>query len=105
MTEAEWKILRTVKEAALARLCERIMKQGQEAIQSPGTSHERYLRLFQVVHDGDDDVARAFNGLSRSTADVKLLTMAGLGLVTDDELSRFEPRTQELVRAMAGLRR
>ena len=59
MTEAEWKILRTVKGAALERLCGRIMDECQVEIQGSGTNHERYLRLFQVVRQGDDDIARA----------------------------------------------
>ncbi|HET7460766.1 MAG TPA: hypothetical protein VFJ82_05945 [Longimicrobium sp.] len=100
MTEAEWKIFRQVREAALERLCGRIMEQSQKAMQGPGTNHERYLRLFQAVHDGDKEVAWAFNDFRRSTADQILAVMARLRLVTDDELARFQPNTQEFVRAM-----
>lgn len=100
MTEAEWKTLRTVKEAALERLCGRILDESQAAIQGDGSNHERFLRLFAVVRDRNDDVAWAFDRLSRSTADQKLAVMAKLGLVTDDELARFEPGTQAFVRTM-----
>jgi hypothetical protein len=105
MTESEWKILRTVKQAALERLCGRILDECQVAIQASGTNHERYLRLFQVVEQGDKDIAWAFNGLRRSTADVSLGVMARLGLVTDEELGRFSEQTRTLVAFMAGTAR
>jgi len=100
MTEAEWKMLRTVKESALERLCGQILDGSQAAIRAEGTSHERFLRLFAVVRDRNDDVAWAFDRLSRSTAEQKLAIMVKLGMVTDDELSRFEPGTREFVRTM-----
>lgn len=102
MTESEWKILRTVKEAALERLCGRIMDECQAAIGGSGTNHERYLRLFQVIEEGDKDIALAFNGLRRSTADQSLGVMARLGLVTDEELGRFSEETRRLVAFMTG---
>ena len=100
MTESEWKILRTVKEAALERLCGRIMDECQAAIQASGTNHERYLRLFQVIEEGDQDIAQAFNGLRRSTADTSLGVMARPGLVTDEELGRFSEETRRFVAFM-----
>ena len=103
MTESEWKILRDVKQAALERLCARILEQCQAVIQGQGTSHERYLRLYETVHKGDDEIAWGFNDVKRSTALIKLSVMTRLGLVTDEELARFEPGTQETVRFMMGL--
>lgn len=100
MTEAEWKILRAVKEAALERLCGRILDESQAAIHGEGTNHERFLRLFAVVRGRNDDIAWVFDRLSRSSADQKLAIVVKLGLVTDDGLSRFEPGTQEFVRTM-----
>jgi hypothetical protein len=105
MTESEWKILRTVKEAALERLCGRIMDQSQAVIQGRGTNHERYLRLYKVVQDGDDEVAWAFNDLRRSTADYRLAAMVKLGLVTDEELGRFSEATRESTRFLARISR
>jgi hypothetical protein len=69
-------------------------------IRGEGTSHGRYLRLYETVHKGDDEVDWAFNDLKRSTALIKLGAMARLGLVTDEELARFEPDTRETVRFM-----
>lgn len=105
MTESEWKILRTVKEAALERLCERIMDECQTVIQGSGTSHERYLRLFRAVERGDKKIAWAFNDLRRSVADERLAFMVHLGLVTDEELGRFSESTRERTRLLLELMR
>jgi hypothetical protein len=104
MTESEWKLLRTVKEAALDRLCARILEQSKAVIEDASAStHERYLRLFTLIREGDDDVAWAFNGLRRSTADQQFAVMVKLGLVTDEELARFSEKTREGTRMLAGL--
>jgi hypothetical protein len=77
----------------------------QGVIQGRGTNHERYLRLFRVLQDGDDDVAWAFNDLRRSTANNRLAAMVKLGLVTDDELGRFSEATRETTQLMLRLTR
>lgn len=105
MTESEWKILRTVKEAALERLCGRIMDDCQTVIQGSGTNHERYLRMFEVVEQGDQRIAWAFNDLRRSIADERLAFMVKLGLVTDEELGRFSESTRERTRLILELMR
>lgn len=102
MEEREWKHLRTVKPAALQRLCERILGECTEIIADTGRSaHERYLALFALVHDGNDEVAAAFDDLRRSNADHKLAVMRALGLVTDEEMEGFSPPTRERVQWLA----
>lgn len=103
MTESEWKILREVKAAALERLCGRILEDSQAAMQGAGTNHERFLRLFDTVRDRNDEIARTFDRLSRSTADQKLGAMIKLDLVTDEELARFSQETQATARYMFGI--
>lgn len=105
MTESEWKLLRTVKEAALERHCKRIMDECQAVIQGSGTNHERYLRLYEVVENGDNQIAWAFNDLRRSVADERLAFMMRLGLVTNEELGRFSEETRERTRLILGLLR
>ncbi|HEU4557167.1 MAG TPA: hypothetical protein VFS20_04930 [Longimicrobium sp.] len=105
MTESEWKTLRTVKEAALERHCGRILDECQAVIQGSGSSHERYLRLYEVVENGDNQISWAFNDLRRSVADERLAFMVQLGLVTDEELGRFSGETRERTRLIVGLLR
>lgn len=47
--EADWKVLRSLKDVALERLCDRILAEIQAAATMPGrTSHQRYLDVWLV---------------------------------------------------------
>jgi hypothetical protein len=105
MDEREWKILRGVKEAALERLCERILSSCRETMEGGGTWHERYLRVFRTVGEGNDDIAWAFDDLRRSNMLHKLAAMVKLGLVTDEELARFTPKTRESIEMLKSFMR
>ena len=96
--ESDWKHLRTVKEAALERFCERVLQECAAVVAEPGlTSHERYLKLFRLLDERDDELAGAFNDLRRSTAVFRLMSMRRLGVVTDLEMQGFSPGTREVV--------
>jgi hypothetical protein len=95
-SEPDWKHLRRVKDAALERFCERALRECSEIIADPArTAHERYLAIFEVLEERDDELAAAFNDLRRSSALLKLTSMRGLGLVTDEEMEGFSPDTRE----------
>jgi hypothetical protein len=95
-SEADWKHLRSIKDAALDRFCERALRECSEIIADPArTAHERYLTVFELLEERDDELATAFNDLRRSTALLKLTSMRGLGLVTDEEMEGFSPDTRE----------
>ena len=66
------------------------------------TNHERYLRLFRLLSERDDELASAFNDFRRSTALIQLAHIHRLGLVTDDELGRFGKETRDFVARMMG---
>jgi len=96
--ESDWKIFRTVREAALDRYCARVLDECAAAIQDTSTTnHERYLRLYRLLHKRDDELASAFNDFPRSTAIIQLAHIRRLGVVTDEELGRFSKETRELV--------
>lgn len=104
IAEADWKRLRKLKEVALDRLCAAILRECQDIAADDGrTTHERYLALYRHINDRDDDVADAFNGLSRSTAVRRLSAMCALDLVTNEELDEFTPETQRSVRTLLEL--
>lgn len=50
-------------------------------------AHERYLAIYDLVRKRDKELARIFDGLTRSDAKVKLLLMYRAGLITEDELA------------------
>jgi hypothetical protein len=101
--EADWKVLRSVKEAALNRLCERILDECRRVMDDASRSaHQRYLKMFELVQTRDDDIANAFNDMRRSRAIRSISWMRYLKLLTDDEWERFSPRTRELAQFLAG---
>ena len=54
--------------AALERYCARLLEECASAIREEGSAHERYLRLYRLVEERDDNIATAVNDVRRSTA-------------------------------------
>jgi hypothetical protein len=67
------------------------------------TNHERYGAIYGLIHDRDKELAHAFNGASRSKALFQLAHIYRLGLLTDEEMSRFSPETHEIIRSWLGI--
>jgi hypothetical protein len=102
ISERDWRHLRSVSTAALDRCCARVLADCTSVLQSTNMSnHERYLRLYRLIRDRDDDIARAFNDLRRSTATQRLASMIVLDAVTDDELAQFSDATRESATGLA----
>jgi hypothetical protein len=96
VTESDWKHFRAIRDVALERFCERALRECSDVIADPGrTAHERYLAVFELLEERDDELASAFNDPRRSTALLQLASMRGLGLVTDEEMEGFSPDTRE----------
>lgn len=96
--ESDWKRLRGVKEVALERFCERVLGECQEVLQDDRVSaHERYVPLFRLTRDRDQDLAGAFDDHRRSTALLRLIAMRKLGVVSDEEMEGFSTKTRESV--------
>ena len=101
LPEADWKAFRKLREAALERFCERILEDVRR-IASDGNrkSHARYLATYELIHERDEQIARAFNNPHRSAAVLQLATMISLDLITPEELQSFTARTQSVVEAL-----
>lgn len=103
-SERDWKHLRTVHEIALERFCAQVLDDAVTIAQNSGLSaHERYLQLFQLLHEQNAAMATAFDDMRRSTGLQRLTAMAGLNVLTRQELAGFNPDVQETVRAMSQL--
>ena len=99
--ESDWKHFRKLREVALERFCERVLGEiGRIASNGTTSSHARYLEIFKLTENRDDELARAFNDSRRSTAIFQLAAIYSLGLLQQDELDGFSSETRETVDAL-----
>ena len=102
LPESDWRLLRTVHDAALERYCAAVLAECEAEIRRDASAHERYQRLFRLIETRDRNIAAAFNDLRRSTAMLRLGSMIALDAVTDAELAQFTPSTRERVAIFAS---
>lgn len=101
--EADWKVLRELREPALERFCERILGEVREISGATTASfHERYLRVFRLIETRDREIAGAFDAPRRSQALFQLARMVALGLFEPEDVARFSPTTRELIAKLTG---
>jgi hypothetical protein len=99
--ESDWKRLSQLKPLALERFCQRVLTEIQRIdADVEKTGHERYLAIYDLIHRRDEELADAFNGLSRSCALFKLACMQRHRLLTEEEMSTFTPATRDKVRLL-----
>ncbi|MCI0743676.1 MAG: hypothetical protein L0Y72_31990 [Gemmataceae bacterium] len=103
ISEADWKVFRQVRQIALERFCERVLIDiARLASDIKKSSHERYLAVFKLIEERDEELAGAFNDMRRSTAFFQLARISRNELLTDEEMSRFSPETRAVVQSLLG---
>lgn len=103
--ESDWKKFRELRDIALERFCDRTLKQIARTSEAEGkTAHERYLKVYRLIQDRDEELARAFNDPRRSTALYQLMAIVSLKLITPEELATFSPATQQSVATLLDIR-
>jgi len=103
MSESDWRLFRQLRELALERFCERVLAEiGKVTFDSGPSHHERYLAVFKLIRERDQDLAAAFDNPRRSTALQQLALIRSFALVTDEEFGRFRPETRETVAVILG---
>jgi hypothetical protein len=96
--ERDWKLLRELKPVLLERLCGQILRRAADiATASDAANHQRYLKLWDMIQEQNEEVARAFDDHRRSTAFIKVLQIRRLGLFTDEEFARFSEEIRKHV--------
>lgn len=90
IAESDWKRLGRLKPAALDRLCHRILTDLETVAAAGGrTNHERYLEIYRLIEERDEQIARIFNDLRRSNAVSRLAQMKQAELITEEEFAEF----------------
>lgn len=88
--ESDWKRLRDLKPIALDRFCTRVLSDVERVCaDSTVTAHQRYLAVYELIHERDKELGYMFDGLSRSSVTMKLFLMHRAGLLTEDEIAAF----------------
>ena len=96
--EPDWRVFKEVRAVALDRFCHRILNECRTLCDDHAVpAYKRYLKLYELIHERDEEIERAFDDFRRTTAITCLITMRQLGLMTQAELDRFSPDTVHLV--------
>jgi hypothetical protein len=100
--ESDWKVFRELREVALQRFCQRVLEEVVALTQDGSRSqHERYLAVFRLIQERDEQLAHAFNNPARSRMLVQLTALHTLGLLSSSELERFTQDTRRIVESLA----
>ncbi len=98
--ERDWKVLRDVSASALERFCEATLADVGRLIATRGVSaHERYGSVYGLVKARDKELARAFDGLTRSMAYLHIVAIRSRGLMKPEEFARFSDETRAAIEA------
>ncbi len=101
ISSADWKIFKPLCKLALERFCERVPDDvARIGADQDKSKHERYLAIYRLVHERDEEIVPIFDTLRRSTAVRQIYSFRAHELITADELRQFSP---ELVRRVEGL--
>ena len=102
LSEADWKIFRELREVALERFCSRVLDELEPLrLDASRSHHERYLAVYRLLQERDQELAHAFNDPRRSQMIMQLAAIHAYGLLEPGELARFTPQTRDTIESLA----
>ena len=105
IAEADWKLLRRLYSLALDRFCQGVLSEVCRLAAAPDqSSHQRYLAVFDAIHERNREIEETFDGLRRSTALLRLVSMRTKQLISEEEFSRFTAPTRDAIDAILAVR-
>ena len=100
--ESDWRIFRELQRVALERFCTRILDQVERMLRDKSRSHhDRYLDLYRLMRDRDEELAAAFDNPRRTRMVWQAARMHALELIEPDELARFSEKTRRSIEFLA----
>lgn len=103
IAEKDWKLLRKMKDEKLNTACEMILTKINTEIANKGDeNHKAYLNVWEIVDSEDKKIAEMFNDLKRSNAVLKLATWKRNGLLSEQEISEFTPKTRLTIETISN---
>ncbi|MBU1666585.1 MAG: peptide ABC transporter substrate-binding protein [Gammaproteobacteria bacterium] len=100
IAESDWKHFCQLHSVALERFCQIILSEVA-SVNADGSKsfHQRYLDIYKIIERRDKELSKTFNDLRRSTALMQLVSIYGLGLLTEVELSGFSQEVVSVVKS------
>jgi len=96
--ESDWKKFKSLREKALQRFCERAINDLAAIAADESLSyHQRYLKIFGLLEERDEQMAAAFNELSRSRAMSQLRLINSYWLLEPGELDALSSETRDSI--------
>lgn len=97
--ESDWKVFKPLRELALERFCERVLDEiARMSADTTKSKHERYLAIYRLVRERDEEIDPIFDYLRRSTAFRQICAFRAQDLLTEQDLQEFSPK---LVKSVA----
>ncbi len=104
LPESDWRRFRDVHRKLLERYCGQILAEVIAASQeTKGTCHDRYRKVYELIHEHDAQIANAFDDVRRSTAVMQLGIMRRMKLLADEDLKLFSDETRIRIETIASL--
>ena len=103
--ESDWKVFRKLRELALERYCQRVLKNVRQLVdKDSGSYHERYLKLWKILRSRDKTLGLCFDDPRRSQAFIQLANIVAEDLLTEDELDQFSDEMRERIEVIRHFR-
>jgi len=104
--ESDWKLFRRLHPVALERFCKQVIEEINQATSEVTENyHDRYLEVFRLIRDRNEEMGWAFNDVRRSKGIILLANIKESGLLTEEEFLQFSPETREGVEVIIKVRR
>jgi hypothetical protein len=104
ITESDWRVFKRLRESALERHCETILSEVARVIDGNGESmHERYLAVYRLIQECDQELESIFDTVRRSTAVAQLLNFRRAHLVTNEQFAKLSPELRDRIDALLKL--
>ncbi len=96
MNGSDWKLFRNLRELALERFSRNILDEiGAASVRDAKSYHQRYLDIFRLVDERNEQMAAAFDNPRRSAGIHQLALMVASGWLTDAEVLQFSEETRK----------
>ena len=94
--ESDGRRFKEIRAKAEERYCRRILEEVAAIVSGEVAriAYNRYLKVYKWIQERDDQMAKAFDDLRRSTAVMQLGIMRRMKLLTDEDLGLFSERTR-----------